>query len=135
MAEIGRRLLAAVESAFPQAAAQYRDSPLMRHRSETVSLPRRRASYQEYLEAKKQLHNSSGDAGAGGFSRFCQEVEANEKIPGRPGPYDSKLHHFVLIQNNKAVRGPISGPERTPGAGRRAPLPALGRCGFRYQSF
>jgi hypothetical protein len=102
--EIGRRLLAAAECAFPHAAANIDDSPLMRRRGEIISLPRRRASYQEYLEATKQLSQleavmSEEDA----FRDFCKEVERNEKIPGHPGPYDSKLHHFVLIQNNKAV--------------------------------
>lgn len=102
--EIGRRLFAAVEGAFPQVAAKIDDAPVMRHHVERVALPRRRASYQEYLEATKQLHQlettmSEDEA----FRDFCAEVERNEKIPGRPGPYDSKLHHFVLIQNNKAV--------------------------------
>ncbi|MBL4700474.1 MAG: hypothetical protein JKX85_04375 [Phycisphaeraceae bacterium] len=37
------------------------------------------------------------------YSEFCDQVSQNEKVPNQPGPYDSKLHHFVLIQNNKAV--------------------------------
>jgi hypothetical protein len=103
--EIGRRLLAAVECAFPSSSATPIDhSPLLRHKTETISLPRRRASYAQYLEAKKQLRQLQAampedDA----YRDFCEEVKRNEKIPGRPGPYDSKLHHFVLIQNNKAV--------------------------------
>jgi hypothetical protein len=102
--EIGRRLFAAVESAFPHAAANIDDSPVMRHHGATISLPRRRASYQEYLEATKQLHQLEAAMPEDeAFRNFCAEVERNEKIPGRPGPYDSKLHHFVLIQNNKAV--------------------------------
>jgi hypothetical protein len=39
----------------------------------------------------------------GAYRQFCDEVSRNEKVTGRPGPYDSKLHHFVLIQNNRAV--------------------------------
>jgi hypothetical protein len=104
VAEIGRRLLDAVESAFPSAAANIDNSPAMRHKTEVISLPRRRVSYQEYLEAQerlKQLEAAMPEDEA--FRDFCKEVERNEKIPGRPGPYDSKLHHFVLIQNNKAV--------------------------------
>jgi hypothetical protein len=102
--EIGRRLLAAVESAFPNAAAHIDNSPLMRHQSETICLPRRRASYQQYLEAQKQLNEletamSEDEA----YRDFCAEVSRNEEIPGRPGPYDSKLHPFVLMQNNRAV--------------------------------
>ena len=36
------------------------------------------------------------------FEEFCAETHANEKLDG-PGPYDSKLHHFVLIKNAQAV--------------------------------
>ena len=87
----------------------------MRHRSETVSLPRRRASYQEYRAAQKQLQQlESVTPEQEAFRRFCQEVEANEKIPNRPGPYDSKLHHFVLIQNNKAVLARYRDQDRRP---------------------
>jgi len=104
VAEMGRRLFAAVEGVFPQAAAHIDDSPVMRHRGDKVCLPRRRASYQEYLEAQKQLQKLEAVMPEEeAFRDFCKEVERNEKIPGRPGPYDSKLHHFVLIQNNKAV--------------------------------
>jgi hypothetical protein len=37
------------------------------------------------------------------YRDFCEEVRRNEKVPGRPGPHDSKLHHFVLIRNAEAV--------------------------------
>ena len=37
-----------------------------------------------------------------GFSSFASHDQAKEKING-PGPYDSKLHHFVLIKNMQAV--------------------------------
>jgi hypothetical protein len=115
VAEIGRRLLAAVDTAFPQAAAHIQHSPLIRHRGETVSLPRRRASYPEYRAAQKQLRLlESVLPEQEAFHRFCQEVEANEKIPNRPGPYDSKLHHFVLIQNNKAVLARYRDQDRRP---------------------
>jgi hypothetical protein len=101
---MGRRLLASVESALPAAAASIDDRPVMRHLIENACLPRRRASYPDYLEAQRRLRDldaaiSEDDA----YRDFCAEVSRNEKIPGRPGPYDSKLHHFVLIQNNKAV--------------------------------
>ena len=36
------------------------------------------------------------------FADFCAQTHANEKLDG-PGPYDSKLHHFVLIRNAMAV--------------------------------
>src|ERR1019366_1594243 len=104
VAEMGRRLTAAVESALPAAAASINEQPVMRHLTASDCLPRRRASYPDYLKAQKQLQKleavlSEDEA----YRDFCAEVSRNEKIPGRPGPYDSKLHHFVLIQNNKAV--------------------------------
>jgi hypothetical protein len=96
--------LVAIESVFPYAAKNIDDSPTLRHHREIISLPRRRVSYQEYLEAQKQLQQLEAAMPEDeAFRDFCNEVGRNEKVAGRPGPYDSKLHHFVLIQNNKAV--------------------------------
>ena len=104
VAEIGSRLLTAVEEVCQSAAGMIEFSPQFRHVVRKVALPRRRASYQDYLDAKKKLAEletvlPENEA----YRQFCGEVSSNEKIAGRPGPYDSKLHHFVLIQNNKAV--------------------------------
>jgi hypothetical protein len=85
------------------------------HEIKSVSLPRRRASYQDYVEAKMKLAELEAsfpeDAA---YRQFCEEVAKNEKITGRPGPYDSKLHHFVLIQNNRAVIARYESQEATP---------------------
>jgi hypothetical protein len=102
--EIGRRILAAVEGVFPEVTAKIEISPVMRYQVKMISLPKRRATYQEFIDAVKQLKSletlmPEDEA----YRQFCEEVRHNEKVPGRPGPYDSKLHHFVLIQNNKAV--------------------------------
>lgn len=37
------------------------------------------------------------------FADFNAEVKRNEKFVGKPGPYDSKLHHFVLMKNAEEV--------------------------------
>jgi hypothetical protein len=104
VAEIGRRLLTAVESVFPQATAKIDFSPAMRHCVKKISLPRRRASRQDFINAGIQLKKLTAAIPEDeAYRQFCDEVGRNEKIPGRPGPYDSKLHHFVLIQNAKAV--------------------------------
>jgi hypothetical protein len=69
----------------------------------TVTLPRRRASYTDYVAAKAELARLTAiQPEAEAFEDFCAETHANEKIDG-PGPYDSKLHHFVLIKNEQAV--------------------------------
>lgn len=104
VAEIGRRLLTAVEKVCQSAAGMIEFSPQFRHVVKNVALPRRRASYQDYLDAKKKLAELEAVLPENeAYCNFCEEVSRNEKIAGRPGPYDSKLHHFVLIQNNKAV--------------------------------
>ncbi len=102
--EIGERLVAGVERAFPQAAGRIDFSPKMGHAVREIRLPRRRVSYHDYVQAEKQVRELEAVIPENeAYRRFCEEVGRNEKIPGRPGPYDSKLHHFVLIQNNKAV--------------------------------
>lgn len=102
--EAGRRLLAAVENSLPKARAGVDGAPLMRHRVTTLTLPLRRASSAEFVRAEQELRRlEAAMPEAKAYRDFCREVSRNEKSPGRPGPYDSKLHHFVLIQNAKAV--------------------------------
>ncbi len=103
-AEIGRRLLVAVENVCQSAAGMVEFAPKFRHVVKKMALPCRRASYQDYLDAKNKLAELEAILPEDeAYRQFCDEVSRNEKIPGRPGPYDSKLHHFVLIQNNKAI--------------------------------
>lgn len=101
VAVMAQRLLDAVKNAVPE---KINYAPVFKHMAQRVSLPRRRASYADYARAQaevKRLIAVQPEKEA--FVDFCREVGANEKIAGRPGPYDSKLHHFVLIQNAKAV--------------------------------
>jgi hypothetical protein len=102
--EIGRRLLVAVEGALSQAKKGINFSPVMKHGVKALSLPLRRASKKEFMLAEKTLKELEATMTEDrAYKAFCKEVSRNEKIAGRPGPYDSKLHHFVLIQNAKAV--------------------------------
>ncbi len=104
VAEIGERLAVAVEKAVVRASSRIEWAPVLRHSLQRLSLPRRRASYGEYVDAKARLAQlEAGLSESEAYRQFCDEVRRNEKIPGRPGPYDSKLHPFVLIQNNRAV--------------------------------
>lgn len=102
--EIGARLATAVEKAAVPAAGRIEWAPQVRHSVKRLSLPRRYASYAEYKEAQAGLAElKAGMSESEAYRLFCEEVSRNEKIPGRPGPYDSKLHPFVLMQNNLAV--------------------------------
>lgn len=76
----------------------------MEHRVRTITLPKRFPAYRERVAAEKELARLEAIMPSDkAFSEFTTEVKRNEKIAGRPGPYDSKLHHFVLIQNTRAV--------------------------------
>ena len=97
---LANRLLKAVKEVTPS-AIDY--APVLKSKAVEVELPRRRASYEDYKKAVaevKRLTDIMPQEEA--FKAFCDETHANEKING-PGPYDSKLHHFVKIKNNEAV--------------------------------
>ncbi len=97
---LANRLLNAVENAtlWP---AEF--TPVLKHSKVAVTLPRRRASYTDYVAAKAEVARLTAIMPEKeAFQAFCDETHANEKLDG-PGPYDSKLHHFVLIQNAKAI--------------------------------
>ena len=97
---LARRLFAAVKNA-DLGTPEF--SPTLRHVTRRVALPRRRVSYRDYTAATAELERLTKIMPEDqAFEQFCAEVHANEKLDG-PGPYDSKLHHFVLIKNAKAV--------------------------------
>ncbi|MBN2642713.1 MAG: hypothetical protein JXR78_13750 [Victivallales bacterium] len=101
---ISNRLLEAFKRALPKVAGQFDYTPELKHSAKEILLPMRRASYSEYIRAKREMEaleakQSSADA----YREFCDEIHANELIPGRPGPYDDKKRHFVEIRNREAV--------------------------------
>ncbi|MFA6815130.1 MAG: hypothetical protein WCS73_02420 [Lentisphaeria bacterium] len=97
---IADRLLNAVRAAKTN-AIDY--APKFVVKSQLVTLPRRRASYEDYVNTKAELARLIAiQPEKEAFEAFCAETHANEKIDGH-GPYDSKLHHFVQIKNAQAV--------------------------------
>jgi len=97
---LAERLLAAVKRADLR-PVEY--EPVLKHTVTPVALPRRRASYRDFVEATAELERLTAIMPEKkAFAAFCAETHANEKLDG-PGPYDSKLHHFVLIRNAMAV--------------------------------
>lgn len=100
VAELSRRLARAVIDAQP-GAVDY--APVFKCAARRVALPRRRASYREYVRAKEELARLTAIMPKDrAFADFCAATHANEQLNG-PGPYDSKLHHFVLMENAEAV--------------------------------
>jgi len=107
-AEIGRRLADAVEASLVQASGAVEYRLPFRHSVNALRLPLRRASLGEYraacrivkmIQAREPKDPRSPRAA---FNRFVAQVRANER-KGGPGPYDSKLHDFVILRNNEAV--------------------------------
>ena len=89
-------------------------APELKQSIVTVTLPRRRASYTDYMNAKAELARLEAIMPEQeAFKAFCDETHANEKLDG-PGPYDSKLHHFVLIKNEQAVIRRYEQQDETP---------------------
>ncbi len=100
VAVIADRLLTAVRNAEP---GEIDYAPVFKTATLRVTLPRRRASYQDYKAAKAELARlvaikSEDDA----YKEFCDNTHAAEKLGG-PGPYDDKTEHFVCIKNVQAV--------------------------------
>lgn len=76
----------------------------MEHKVRIISLPKRFPASGELAAAEKELARLEAILPSKkAFAAFTAEVKCNEKIPDRSGPYDSKLHHFVLIRNAEAV--------------------------------
>ncbi len=105
MAILGKRLADAVIGAEREVKKDDITGTLaMVHRVRMINLPKRFPTRNEYLAAQKELKALEARMpSAKAFRDFCAGVQRNEKIAGRPGPYDSKLHHFVLIRNAEAV--------------------------------
>lgn len=108
MVEVGRRLDQAVAGEADAARAAAKADVPFQHKVRTIQLPLRRVSSEEHAEAKAILEELQSREPAdpasphSAFNRFVAEIRANEK-KGGPGPYDSKLHDFVLMRNNEAV--------------------------------
>jgi hypothetical protein len=97
---MSNRLRTAVVNAVP---GKIDYTPVFTQKSIRVTLPRRRASYIDYKNAQAELARLTAIMPLDqAYEEFCKETHANEKIDG-PGPYDSKLHHMVLIKNEQAV--------------------------------
>lgn len=111
VAVIAQRLLSAVKNAVEE-KIDY--TPVFRQTSLRVTLPRRKASYQDYKKAKAELARlvaikSEEDA----YKEFCDNTHAAEKRGG-PGPYDDKTEHFVCIKNEQAVITRYETQDETP---------------------
>ncbi len=101
---LAQRIANAVREPIQSACTQADPSPAFGHSVQTLSLPVRLATEEEYNQATRELDELEKKLPREkALAQFCEQVHTNEKEPGRPGPYDSKLHDFVLMQNAEAV--------------------------------
>lgn len=101
---IATRIFDSIQHVYEKLTANIRYNAKLKHSMTEIELPRRRASYQNCLKAQrimKELEEEQSSDEA--YRDFCAETHNNENISDRPGPYDSKLHHFVQIRNTEAV--------------------------------
>ena len=109
--ELSNRLVCSVTTAKVE-KIDY--EPVFKSEQKIVSLPRRRASYQDYIKAKAELERlTSIMHEKEAFIAFCDETHANERLDGH-GPYDDKKHHFSLIKIEKAVLARYENQDETP---------------------
>ena len=94
------RLVACVTAAKP-APAEY--GAVLRHERLDLKLPMRRVTDAQVAAAKKELAELSAKwPGETAWEDFLREVHANE-AKGGPGPYDSKLHPYAVMDVDKAI--------------------------------
>ena len=94
------RLVKCVSEAVPEPVQN--DVPL-KHECHVVSVPMRRVSPQDVAAAKKSLAALEKQwPGDSAWQDFLAKVHANE-AKGGPGPYDSKLHPYAVMDVNRAV--------------------------------
>ena len=76
---------------------------VLKHECRQVSVPMRRVSPETVAAAKKELAALEKKwPGDSAWQDFLAQVHANEK-KGGPGPYDSKLHPYAVMDVDKAV--------------------------------
>jgi hypothetical protein len=106
--ELGGRVAATVVSRYKSARSTMRERVEFAHVVKALRLPVWRATPPDYRRARAMLRGLQvrepvgRDPTESAFERFVAEMKANEAKDG-PGPYDSKLHDFVIMQICRAV--------------------------------
>ena len=76
---------------------------VLKHENRTVTVPMRRVTEADVAAAKKELSALQAKwPGDSAWNDFLAKVHENE-AKGGPGPYDSKLHPYAVMDVDKAV--------------------------------
>jgi hypothetical protein len=136
VAVLSDRLLDAVRRAYARAVTAVEHDLIFSHSIQQISLPKRKVSHSDWQFAKQELERLLAiQAEAEAFSDFCRIVHENEQIAGLPGPYDSKLHQFVLIKNQQAVIQRYEDQKDTPDFAMLLHVIRLGKAAIAFNPF
>ena len=101
---IAQRLADSIDNVWEKLHSNIKYNVDLVHLTKQIKLPRRKVTYDEFVDAQNKLSELCEiQSTEKAFADFCSEIHTNENIANRPGPYDSKLHHYVKIRNEEAV--------------------------------
>jgi hypothetical protein len=106
--EIGRRLIQALDNAYPDAKKNIQKKVLFSHIVKEIDLPVRKVSKEEYDKAfsivdeirSREPKDLNSDSTA--WNRFLKEIKENEKLLNH-GPWDNKESDFGILRINEVL--------------------------------
>jgi hypothetical protein len=105
---IGKRLMNAIDDAFPGATANISTKPIFRHIIKNIDIPTRKYSKEDYKKAiaiikkirsKEPKETNSHETA---WNRFLKEIKENEKTKVY-GPWDNKLSDYGILRKQEAL--------------------------------
>ena len=136
VAVLSDRLFDAVRRAYARAVTTVEYDLIFSHSTQQISLPVRKVSPTEWQSAQQELERLLAiQDEAKAFADFCRIVHENERIEGLHGPYDSKLHHFVLIKNQQAVIRRYEDQKAAPDYAMRLHVIRIGKTAIAFNPF
>ena len=106
--EIGKRLAAVIDTAYPDAIKNIQTAPIFKHIVNNLELPRRKVSSEEYKKSLKLVREISSreskeeNSPNKAFNRFLEELHRNEKI-NEYGPWDNKESDYGILKINERL--------------------------------
>ncbi|MBX7122166.1 MAG: neutral/alkaline non-lysosomal ceramidase N-terminal domain-containing protein [Opitutaceae bacterium] len=137
---IAQRLFRAIEEGYAAAVAKIDLSPVVRHRTQEITLPIRRATREEYEAARSEIDTlcrpfpDEDTASRELYGRFVRDMLAREqKAPH--GPFDNKNIEFVYLENAQAVVARYESQDRVALFSMELHVIRLGDCAFVLNPF
>jgi hypothetical protein len=117
--EIGRRLIQAINSVYPDAKNSVETNPIFKHVVKNIDLPIRKVSEDEYTKAHKIVTEIQSrepkdiNSPYTAWNRFLKEMKDNEKT-NEYGPWDNKESDFGILKINEVLLKNYAGQNKNP---------------------